>query len=360
MSKWIWRFLIERDLLWARVVRACQGDICWDGEGFWVAGNRGMRPGWWNNMLGLSWGEGEKWFRENLEMQIGEGDTILFWHHCWTGERSLSEMFPRLYHLSNNQGGYIKSMGKWVEDEWEWRLTWNRELLERELDQINNLIFIINNFRVCASEKDGWRWKTSSNGRFSVNTSYKVLCLEAKPVDIQKEEKEWPFIWKAPAPFKARTTSWKVLKGRLATCDELQKRHVAIQNSEALCVFCKLKPESIDHIFFECQKTDEVGKNILRWIGKQSPNHHKANEHMLAFINLGNKEDIQFLLGVWICTIWCVWKGRNECMFNQGTWRTERTLTEIKTMLWGWSLAFNLPTSSTEFRRWFSAVKLCG
>ncbi|XP_057789218.1 uncharacterized protein LOC131006089 [Salvia miltiorrhiza] len=80
--------------------------------------------------------------------------------------------------------------------------------------------------------------------------------------------------------------------------------------------------------------------------------NHKANEHLLAFMNLGNKEDIQFLLVVWLCTIWCIWKERNACKFNQGVWRKEKLVAEIKTRIWGWLEAFKLPCITTNFRRW--------
>ncbi|XP_057788810.1 uncharacterized protein LOC131005760 [Salvia miltiorrhiza] len=187
-----------------------------------------------------------------------------------------------------------------------------------------------------------------------------MVSCAACPLSASRQIEEWSLIWKAPATYKAITTAWKVLKGRVPTCDNLRKRQVIIQDSEKLCLFCKGADETIDHLFFECQETDEIWNHILRWVGKQSARHHKAKDHLLAFVNLGNKKDAPFLLGVWICTIWCLWKGRNECKFNQGTWSKERMTAEIKNRLWGWRTAFKVSSSPPDFRRWFVAVNLDG
>ncbi|XP_057792978.1 uncharacterized protein LOC131009581 [Salvia miltiorrhiza] len=249
-------------------------------------------------------------------------------------------------------------MGVWVEGQWCWDFSWNRDLSGRELDQLSNLFSIIRKFQVVAGETDGWRWKASPNGVFSVKTAYKSLCLETNPSSSSREVLEWKQIWKAPATFKAVTIAWKVLKGRLTTCDNLQKRNVAITNMEAICVLCKTKAEFIDHLFFECFKSEEIWKEIIRWIGKQAASQQKAKEHLLAFTNLGNKKDVSFLSGVWICTIWCIWKERNDCKFNQKKWSKGKLVAEIKSRMWGWRMAFNCPIFATEFRQWFTMVKL--
>ncbi|XP_057811439.1 uncharacterized protein LOC131025661 [Salvia miltiorrhiza] len=325
-------YLSERNLLWARVIRASQGEVCWDGEGFRTEETREMRAGWWKNVLSMSWGEYGKWFRENIEPKIGEGDSFLFWQQRWIGEKRLMEDYQRLNRLSNNQRGLVKEMGEWIEGEWKWKFLWTHELMGRELDQLEDLLSKIQNCRLVAGVKDGWRWKVSPNGLYSVNSAYKM----------------------------AITTAWKVLKGRVPTSENLRKRQVIIQDSEELCVFCKGAVETIDHLFFECHETEEIWSHILRWVGKQSARHHKAKDHLLAFVNLGNKKDASFLLGVWICTIWCLWKGRNECKFNQGMWSKERMTAEIKIRLWGWRTAFKVSSSPLDFRRWIVAVNLDG
>ncbi|XP_057800154.1 uncharacterized protein LOC131015749 [Salvia miltiorrhiza] len=207
---------------------------------------------------------------------------------------------------------------------------------------------------------DGWRWKSTPYGCFTVNSAYKELSSQSGPPADLDDKLIWQMIWKAPTPPKVITTVWKALRGRLATCENLMKRRVIAQNSEAKCAFCKTEIETSEHIFFSCSKTEEIWKFLLLWIGKQTALSIKMKDHFLAFINLGSKEDLRFLLGSWMCTIWCIWKGRNECKFNNGIWNKDKMTGEIKTRVWGWLQVFGTPTVLPDFRRWLHSALLHG
>ncbi|XP_057793258.1 uncharacterized protein LOC131009871 [Salvia miltiorrhiza] len=303
------------------VIRASQGEIEREEDEFRVKGGRGGRSGWWKKVLSISRGEGGNWFRENMVLQVGEGESTRFWKQRWVGERSLEDMFPRLFHLNSNKEGFISEMG---------------------------------------GKRDAWKWKADVSGAFSVKTAYKSLSNAARPSIPSSDGFDWHQVWKTPASFKAVLTAWKVLKQRMATCDNLQRRHVPISYSEAMCTLCKSNQESIEHLFFECQRAVEVWNEILVWIGKVAVNHHSAKGHFLAFTNLGRKEEISFLTGVWSCTIWCMWKQRNGCKFNQEPWNKDKLIAEIKSRLWSWRMAFDLKSAATGFRGWFAAATLSG
>ncbi|XP_057793265.1 uncharacterized protein LOC131009876 [Salvia miltiorrhiza] len=142
----------------------------------------------------------------------------------------------------------------------------------------------------------------------------------------------------------------------MATCDNLLKRKVAIQQQGALCVFYKSTIETVDHIFFGCQKTLELWNATLSWIGKQMAMHCKVIDHFNAFINLGNKKDKRFLIGVWSGLFWCIWKLRNERKFQHGVWNSKRTEAELKSRLWSWMTMYNVQKVTEDFRRWFEAA----
>lgn len=46
--------------------------------------------------------EGRKgwWFWNNIEQVVGDGTTAVFWEDFLLGERTIKNMFPRLFHLS--------------------------------------------------------------------------------------------------------------------------------------------------------------------------------------------------------------------------------------------------------------------
>ncbi|XP_057775476.1 uncharacterized protein LOC130994451 [Salvia miltiorrhiza] len=354
MVKWIWRFLKEEDALWVRVVKARMGDFQWDENGICLANNRQRILGWWNRVVALSRGDEGKWLRESLELQLGEGDTISFWHHCWTGNHRLRDQFPTLFRLSTNQDGVIKEMRLWVEGVWVWKLEWSRELRGRDLGLLTTFFAIINPFKACAGKKDGWSWKHSSCGLFSVNSAYKAIRSNSNKTEARRKDSVYTKIWNAPAPFKAKTTAWRIMKGRLATCENLIKREVISPSTEANCILCATQTETLEHLLFTCPKADEIWFDFLGWIGKKTALHRRTNAHFLAFTSLGSKADVQLLTGIWICIVWSIWKERNNCKFNQGEWNRQKIVAEIKTRIWSWKLAFKIQSSSLDFKDFFS------
>ncbi|XP_057780066.1 uncharacterized protein LOC130998670 [Salvia miltiorrhiza] len=357
MAKWLWRFLSERESLWARVIKSCQGEIFWDGGGFRLKGRSEPKTGWWRKVLSLSWGPNGKWLRENLEIQVGNGASVLFWHHCWIGESNLSEIFPRLCRLSTNQNGSISSMGEWREGNWVWNFNWSRELWDREKEQVQCLENMISQIRIEEGKTDKWRWKASKGDIFSVKSAYRAISTDGSHSPNRGFETELSSIWKAPAPPKVITTAWKVLRGKLATCDNLLKRKVVIQHQEALCVLCKTTTETVDHLFFSCEKSYQLWSGLVAWLGKKTTLQCKVKDHFNAFINLGCKKEKRFLLGVWAGAIWSIWKMRNECKFQQGEWNCYKVEAELKSRFWSWMTIFNVQKSPEDFRSWFGAAR---
>ncbi|XP_057811861.1 uncharacterized protein LOC131026106 [Salvia miltiorrhiza] len=197
-------------------------------------------------------------------------------------------------------------MGEWVEGIWEWKLEWVRELRERDLFHVNELLSLIDNVSLTPGKIDGWKWKASPNSSFSVNSAYKVMCRDSRSKTQSNKGLEFQYIWKAAAPHKAKFSAWRILKDRMATCENLIRRQVSIPNAESICVFCRSQQEDTNHLFFICQRTSEAWYDILSWLGLQAVLPSSAKDHFLAFTSLGNKRDTKLLRNVWICMVWCI------------------------------------------------------
>ncbi|XP_057787780.1 uncharacterized protein LOC131005012 [Salvia miltiorrhiza] len=249
-------------------------------------------------------------------------------------------------------------MGDWVDGVWEWKLGWNRDLRGREQDCSSNLLAILSNVEILAGKEDGWRWTASNNSVFTVKSAYNKIREFAVSTPQGAVGIDLLEMWKAPAPFKVKTTAWRVLKGRLATCENLIRRQVIISVPDSECVLCKEQTETMEHLFFKCQKSDEIWWNLLQWLGFESALPVKAKENFLAFSNLGKKTDSALLIAVWLCTIWSIWNGRNNCRFNQGTWNKEKLTAEIKSRVWGWILAYKMPNFCIDFRTWVTEIRI--
>ncbi|XP_057803747.1 uncharacterized protein LOC131019081 [Salvia miltiorrhiza] len=251
-------------------------------------------------------------------------------------------------------------MGEWVDGVWVWKLEWNREIRDRDAHHINNLQVFLDDYSVKVGEADGWKWKLTSNGIFNVNSAYKAICHHSCSNTQQIYIPECSSIWKSAAPYKAKVTAWRILMGRMPTCDNLIRRQIEIPAPEAVCVFCQNQVETCNHLLFSCNKSAEIWYDVIFWLGKKSVFHCSAREHFTAFMNIGDKGDGYFLRSVWLCIVWCIWKCRNECKFNQGQWNKDKMIREIKTRLWTWKTAYNLKNSTGDFRSWFSGFGILG
>ena len=90
LGKWLWRYGMETDALWKRVIEAKYGNS-WGGwctkkvtSPYGVSLWRYIRCGWLN-------------FSKLLIYDVGDGIRVKFWKHVWCGDCTLQEVFPELY-----------------------------------------------------------------------------------------------------------------------------------------------------------------------------------------------------------------------------------------------------------------------
>jgi len=92
LGKWCWRLLVERDMLWFKVLSARYGLV--DGR---LRGGGHHASNWWRDLEVLC---KEEWFTDSVDQVVGNGVNTLFWSDVWVGEVSFRVSFPRLFDLS--------------------------------------------------------------------------------------------------------------------------------------------------------------------------------------------------------------------------------------------------------------------
>nr|GEW70920.1 putative RNA-directed DNA polymerase, eukaryota, reverse transcriptase zinc-binding domain protein [Tanacetum cinerariifolium] len=128
VGKWWWRFRVEGDRLWVRIIKSIYGE---DG-GFRVEDGN-------NRLIGGKWGEIVKVgrmidktgvnFCNSFVKKVGGGNSTLFWLDSWVGnDIILSVKFPRLYRLEMNQQITVGEKRIWVEGSWGWHWDWAKNL----------------------------------------------------------------------------------------------------------------------------------------------------------------------------------------------------------------------------------------
>lgn len=102
---------------------------------------------------------------------------------------------------------------------------------------------------------------------------------------------------------------WLLLHGRLSTSDFLYKLNLGPDNP---CVICKLLQETIDHLFCNCSKTQQVWSQLSSTVNKHIyfPNGFAATGDWLT-----NADYSRYIISVIVATTWFIWKSRCDAIF---------------------------------------------
>ncbi|KAL8516857.1 hypothetical protein ACS0TY_015205 [Phlomoides rotata] len=229
-------------------------------------------------------------------------------------------------------------MGSWDNGVWEWEFKWGRELSSRNLESFNGLLIFLNRNKSKQNGEDRWIWKHSSNGVYTVNKAYNMLLSKHASLDRScYKEAAYKKLWKSWAIRKASITAWKLIKERMATVDNLERRGVNFNPSEKICQLCKEEEENTRHIFFKCKVAFSIWSKVINWLGVSMVLHEVPTIHFLQFsegLGKGNRAKVAATL--WIGIIWNIWILRNNVVFEKALINLEREVTKIKISVWNW------------------------
>ncbi|KHN09118.1 hypothetical protein glysoja_047752, partial [Glycine soja] len=138
-----------------------------------------------------------------------------------------------LYVISKQQNSLINSMGEFVEGRWEWKLSWRRDFFDYEIQMAADFLEEIDSAHIHQSSRDILWWKPDPNGLFSTRSAYKVLQGAHHSVS---QDNVLNTMWKLKIPPKVSAFSWRLLKNRLPSRDNLRKRQVTMPSYS--CPLC--------------------------------------------------------------------------------------------------------------------------
>jgi hypothetical protein len=119
------------------------------------------------------------------------------------------------------------------------------------------------------------------------------------------------FVWKAKIPQRIRVFLWLILKDKILSKENLEKRK---WQGNVNCDWCGCL-ETTKHIFYDCQVATFTSKVI-----------------QMALTSLSLPKNSNEMFGDWLCSfkrnernlitigcsavLWSLWKNRNDCCFN--------------------------------------------
>ncbi|XP_058768054.1 uncharacterized protein LOC131641768 [Vicia villosa] len=154
---------------------------------------------------------------------------------------------------------------------------------------------------------------SSQAEEFSVREAYKELISSSQ----NNTSSAWSRLWNRAIPSKVSGLGWRLLQNRIPTVNNLIKRGVLDQNSNRCAGECG-REESVSHLFFECTVFAGIWNHILQWLGVKIAMQRDGWQHLEQFEGLISRDKTisTKLTVIWFACIWCIWKARNEKIFQ--------------------------------------------
>ncbi|KAB2086355.1 hypothetical protein ES319_A04G025700v1 [Gossypium barbadense] len=315
LAKWSWRFAVEKEVLWRKVILAKYGSNvqCWR---FKTTCPKNMYSIWKgivvNSMdAAVSRCVGE----DSFYWKIGNGKTALFWWDKWCGDRPLKWIYPRLFRIAKSKDCTIAEMVSLLgSGNTNWNEYFTRPLLEREVGLSKELAERVIGIDLNLSREDRLCWVKDKEWVFSVKKCTELLMLE----DGEINNFDFGILWNIKVPPRVHSFLWILVIDRLPTKEFLVKRGVCFQKFSLNCPWCEGVPECTSHLFFQCKFIDGFWGRIFKWWAEV----WKPVEGFSDFFVLCNNVCMNaFRKRLWLIAIavacWTIWLARNGMIFDK-------------------------------------------
>jgi hypothetical protein len=335
LDKWLWRFGVEDNRLWNRVLVERHGAGCGDWSTGWTRDSHGC--GLWKGIM-LGWNA----FSAHVKYKVGRGNRVRLWHDRWCGDVPLKDSFPDLYACASNKAATISEVLVRENGRVDWQVTFMRNFNDWELDNVASFLGLLQTHCPSRVVDDGLWWSLKNSGIFDVRSRYS--SLRESPLSIFP----WKCIWRTKAPRRACFFVWTAAWQKILTCENLRKRGYSITS---WCCMCCCNGETVEHLLLHCHVAGALWNWIFEAFGIFWVMSGTVAELLHSWWNgLGrHSSDIWNLIPA--CLMWTIWKERNHRTFEDVS-KTDNQMLEgfIQTLFdWSKTWGFSSCTSISEF-----------
>ncbi|KAL2965842.1 hypothetical protein AAZX31_16G084300 [Glycine max] len=346
----MWNLMQHKGELWARVLESKYGG--W--RGLFEVKRAGAESVWWGDLKrALIHSQQGQILQKGMKWKVGSGDKFKFWEDRWIcGEESLAEKFPRLYSISLQQQQLIQQMGSHKDSGWEWNFTWRRPLFDSEIDRAVSFLTEVQHKVIQQQGFDGWEWLGDPTGQYSAHTAYSMLGegLESGILDDCYSK-----LWTLKVPSKVTVFVWRLLRDRLPTRLNLQRRQV--QLTDILCPFCRNKEEDATHLFLHCSKIQPLWWETMSWLNLKGATPLTPKQHFQQYIDIQvDGVRIKRWQCWWMALMWSIWKLRNSIVFSNAAFNANKLFEDATFILRTWLRIFE-KDFSIHFNQWSSSFR---
>ena len=292
LGKWLWRYAIEPESLWRRVIDSKYGSM-WGGwysqigtQAYGVSLWKFIRAGW-------------NTFSNYISYMVGDGSRIKFWHDPWCGDQPLKLSFPELYSLARYSEATMADSMQFQGSSIHWDIVFIRAVKDWELEAVVSFLDLLYTSSITRVGLDSMHWKLSRNGKFEVKSYYKVLT------QVDHPPFPWKSIWKVQVPTRIAFFTWIAALGKILTIDNLRKRKVLILD---WCCMCKSNGESVNHLLLHCPITRDLWDMVFSLLGVCWVMPKGVEDLLACWVGRCGKGEAASLWKIIPhCLIWTIW-----------------------------------------------------
>lgn len=190
-------------------------------------------------------------------------------------------------------------------------------------------------YKINNMARDSWSWSGKQGSKFTTKYMYEILSNERLGED--GDLFSWKKLWWKVVPSKVGVFTWKAIRERIPSKENLLKQGLSFCGDSGACSLCLSVVESLNHLLFTGPSVIMVWSTILQWLGKSVLYSLRAKDHYLEFLDL---EQI---------TIWKLWKAINELIFKESRYTLDELIDGIKFCVWKWIRAHYPVSFSVPF-----------
>lgn len=141
----------------------------------------------------------------------------------------------------------------------------------------------------------------------------------------------------------------------------LKKCNIIVLDSETLCPFRQLQPESVQHLFLSCGVVSNIWNKCYSWISLNfgTVNPAMLEGHFWHITGLGrSKYELEVWKSIWSNVLLCIWNKRNKCIFQQALVDWKLMMDELKFTAWS-SLYNKYSSFKYSFVQWNYNTSTC-
>ena len=150
-----------------------------------------------------------------VSFKIGNENKVRFWEDRWAGDNTLKDQFPSLFRISTFSSrpisDFVDQTRIHPEGFTSWNFHFSRNLLEREILQLQALLQSLEGRHLCNTLEDSRIWLADSLGTFSCKSAFAWLREDhSNPVIYQAK-----CVWKLRIPIKVKEFIWLLILSKI-------------------------------------------------------------------------------------------------------------------------------------------------